>query len=488
MNHIKIIFFSLFLLLFVSEGKAQYRIELSVPQSAKDTLLFGHYFRTTLILKDSFYMDEKGVGIIQGEESLPGGLYTIYFPSGKRIDLLMDKDQEFSISSDPENIAESTHFKGSKNNELFYEYLARLNERRTESQNLQTRVKTPISENDSIAARKKLEKLNMEMEEYINNLIEKHPDLFLSKFLLAMKDVEVPDPPRDENGALIDSSFYAKYYRKHYFDNFDVSDVRLLRTPLYENKLKTFLDKWTYPVPDSIYKDVDWLIEESRADTFLFKYMLTTLFNHYVSSKYTGMDAIYTYIAEKYYIPEATWSSEEFINELKERVKVLKPILIGKTAPDVELVSVSDQHFQLAREDSALKRNPYVGERFMISEVKGDYTLLYFWEADCGHCRKSLPQLYELWQEMQSRDIDLRVIAVSMLGGIEGKVKWIDFINEHGLYGWVNAWNPYDFAYKDIYDLKSSNILYLLDDNHEIVAKNIGPEQAEKLIESLQRK
>ncbi len=483
MNPYRIILFSLISLLIVSSVSAQYKIKLKISSYPDTTLLFGHYFSESLMLKDTFYTDADGEAVIEGEEDLPGGMYTIFFPNRNRFDLLIDKDQEFSVQTDTVNILQNTRIEGSRNNELFYEYLSYLDEKRKESEKIQMRIRTPLSDEDSIAARNKLKEINAGIKDYIAEITGENPGLFFSRFLLSMKDIEVPEPPRDENGALIDSSFTAKYYKNHYFDYFDLSDVRLLRTPLYEPKLKTYLEKWVYPVPDSIYREVDWLIEKSRSDSILFKYMLTTLFNHYATSKYAGMDAAYVYIAEKYYIPEASWSRRDFISDLKERVEKVKPLLIGKKAPDIQLVKLSDEHFREAKNDTALKRNPYVGEMFNLSQIEGDYTILYFWEADCGHCKKTIPELYNLWERMQNKNINLRIISISMLGGIEGKEKWIDFVNENQIYGWINAWNPYDFSYKEAYDIQSSNILYLLDENKEIIAKKISPDQVETLIE-----
>jgi thiol-disulfide isomerase/thioredoxin len=200
------------------------------------------------------------------------------------------------------------------------------------------------------------------------------------------------------------------------------------------------------------------------------------------------MDAVYVYIAEKYYIPEAaSWSDPKFISDLKERVKTLSPLLIGKTAPDIELYSVPDDIFMLSITDTTVKKNPHTGQNFRLSQVKANYIIVYFWEAGCGHCKKSIPELHKLREKMKSEGV--QVVAVSLLGGVEGKVAWTDFVNEHRLYDWINAWNPYDFSYKEAFDIKSSNVLYLLDKDKKILAKNISPEQAEQIItDELKRK
>ena len=459
---------------------AQHKIDITMPVFSGDTLIFGHYFRETLIIKDSAVLDSKGKGIFEGNDILPGGLYTIYLPNKTRFDVIIDKDQFFSITADTTDLIRKTIIKDNEENELFFTYQKYIIDMRRSVAPIERRITKKISVEDSIKAKKELEAVNKEVTKYVEEVIQANQTLFISKFLMAMKEVEVPDPPRDQNGKITDSTFQYRYYKSHYFDNFDLSDVRLLRTPFYEKKLLTYLDKLVIPVPDTIYKEIDWLIEKSRADTFLFKYMLTTLFNHYAQSNFIGMDAIVVYIGEKYYIPEAIWSDKKFITDLQDRIKKLNPLLIGKVAPDVQLVRVSDEHFKLAVNDTLMRKNPYVGEFFNVSKVKAKFTILYFWEADCGHCKTSIPVLHKIYDKFKVNG--LQVIAVHMISGIEGKGKWTDFITKEKLYGWINAWNPYDYKYRDIYDVNSSNILYLFDENKKILAKRISPEVAEKII------
>lgn len=470
----------------VSNSYSQYKITFSIPNFPNDTLLFGHYFNESIMLQDSFFLDASGKATIKGGNNLPPGMYTVYFPNKNRFDLMVDKDQEFIVKTDTLDLLHHTVISGSVDNELFYEYLSYLDTRRKESQGIQQRIQNPVNKQDSISARKELETINEEVKHFVEGIIERGGNSFLSVFLLSMKEIEVPAAPTDEKGEVIDKNFQSRYYKEHYFEYFNLSDVRLLRTPVYERKVKTYLDKWIYPVPDSIYREVDMLIDKSRSDTLLFKYMLTTLFNYYAKSQYVGMDAVYAYIAKKYYIPEASWSSPDFISKLKERVVKIDPLIIGKTGPDIQLVKISDDQFMVAESDTALKRNPYIGEFFNLHQVEANFIILYFWESDCGHCKKTIPALHDLYERM--KDNGLQVVAISMLGGIEGKEKWTDFINEHSLYGWINAWNPYDFSYKEAYDVTSSNILYLLDANKEIIAKKIAPEQVEEIINNEMKK
>lgn len=477
--------FKLLLLLYIISGilnsglLAQHEIRISMPVFSGDTLILGHYFRESLIIQDTAILDSKGHGEFIGKNTLPSGLYLVYLPNRNRFDLLIDKNQKFSIQSDTSDLIRKTMISGDVENILFYKYQNYILDQRSKANDLQ-KILVNASKQDSAKIKESLDKINTEVFGYVKNLVDSNPGTFISKFLISLKDVEVPDPPRDIKGNITDSTFQVRYFKAHYFDNFDLSDVRLLRTPFYEKKLTFYLDNLVIPIPDTVNQEVDRLIQISRADTFLFKYMLTTLFNYYANSKYLSMDAVYVYIAEKYYIPEALWSDKKFIDDLKKRVEKIKPLLIGKIAPDVQFVSVPDDHFMVAAQDTGLKKNPYVGEFFNLKNVKADYLLLYFWEADCGHCKKAIPELHSVYERLKKQGV--QVIAVHMLQGIPGKEKWVDFVSGNNLYGWINAWNPYDFSYRDIYDVNSSNILYLFDKNKKILAKHISPEQAEQII------
>jgi len=476
-----IFYFLIFSLVFFNNCRlsGQHRIKITMPAFAGDTLILGHYFRESLIIQDSAILNNKGQGEFFGDKKLPSGLYLVYLPNKNRFDLLIDKNQVFSVVSDTIDLSRKTKITGDSDNILFYQYQSFIADQRDLANQLQKSLVSANSK-DSILIRSKIESINNEVIGYVSKLIDSNKESFLSKFLISLKEVEVPDPPRDEKGVITDSTYQVRYFKQHYFDFFDLSDVRLLRTPFYEKKLTYYLDNLVIPLPDSVYKEVDHLIQLSRADTFLFKYMLTTLFNYYANSKYLTMDAVYIYIAEKYYLPEASWSDKKFTEDLKKRVIKLKPLLIGKTAPDIQLVRVSDDHFMLAAEDTSLKRNPYVGDFFNLKNVSANFILLYFWEADCGHCKKSIPELHSFYERLKSKGV--QVIAVHMLSGIQGKEKWVDFVTVNNLYGWINAWNPYDFSYREIYDVTSSNILYLFDKDKKILAKHISPEQAEQII------
>lgn len=485
MRQLVILFIHLFIVLSLTNGNAQgYKIGVKINGLKDTSLILGHYLNKSMYPDDTTRIDSKGQGVFTGKKALPQGMYLIYLPDSRYFEVIMGKDQDFNLEVDTTNFLSSLSFKGSDENSLFVDFQRFMQGLRSQADSLTGKLKTaqePLHK-EELSAR--LRQMNEQRIKRIEEIVAGHPDYFASSFLRSTVDVKVPDPPKDEKGRIIDSTWQYYYFRNHYFDNFDISDPRMLRTPLYEDKIMTYLNKVVPQVPDSLIPEVDRLIEKSRSDSGLFRFMLITLFNHYGKSNIMGMDAVQMHIAEKYYLPESWWSDEKFMTDLKNRVAKSLPLLIGKTAPDMELMLVPADHFKASIADTSLKTNPHVGLKLSMHQLKSKYLVLLFWEAECAHCKKAVPDLYRYY-EQSLKDLGVSVLAISTLFGEDGKKQWIDFINEHGLYNWLNAWNPYSYQFKLDYDILSTPQIFLLDENKKILAKKIGPEQVEDIVRTL---
>ncbi|MEX0981853.1 MAG: thioredoxin-like domain-containing protein [Bacteroidales bacterium] len=459
-----------------------YEIRLNAPDFAGQEVILAEYFTNRMVPKDTARISIMGEALFSGKTAFEGGLYIMFFSPGYYFDFLLDKNQKFSVTTDSSDLAGKTTFDGSDENELFYAYKGYLTKQREIQKTYSEALNAAETGSDSSRIRKKMEDLNEEMADYIDRMISENSHSFFSTFLLATKEVHVPEEILRGTKREQDSIRYI-YYKDHYFDHFDLSDIRLLHTPLYEPKVKTYINNVVPRHPDSLIVAVDKLMEKARSNADIFRYMLITLFNNFAESKVMGMDKVYFHIAEKYYIPEATWSSEEFIEKLSENLEKSKPTFIGNVAPDFELKGIPRDHFQLAEMDTAIKSDPHIGYNFMLSQIPAEYTMLYFWEADCGHCKKSTPALYKVF--MKYKDQDVQALAVHVINSVEGKIKWVDFVNEYGTLEWINCWSPYDNEFRKLYNLQSFPQLFLLDKDKKIVAKSLSTEQVDDILSRL---
>jgi hypothetical protein len=477
-----------------SEG---YKIEIKVKGIKDSIIILGHHLASSLIPDDTVRADKNGYAVFKGKKILPQGMYIVFLPTKNYFDVIVGENQKFSVENDTSDLFKKIKFSGSKENQIFYDYQYFLSDKRDVIKKLQEDRKNAKTDAEKNKITEQMKTVDKEVRSLRDKITSENGNLFVAKFIKATQDIDVPEPPKDAKENITDSFFQYHYYRNHYFDNIDISDSRMLRTPIYEEKILTFIDKVIPQTPDSIYPIIDMYIAKSRTSPELFRYMLTTLFNHYGQSQIMGFDAIALYIADKYYIKEATWADTASIRKLKDQVIKRMPLNIGKVAPDIRLVFVSQEHFKQAKDSLPMKKDPYVGGFFNLTDIKSDFMILYFWEADCGHCKKATPQLYDIFtKKLKTKNIT--VVAINLLGGEEGKVKWIDFVNEHQcygnmtwddfsnkhiLYGWINAWNPYDYKFKELYDVVTTPSIYILDRSYKIIAKRIGPEQCEEIID-----
>lgn len=459
-----------------------YRIEIEMEGLSNDTLILGEYFTTRMVPKDTLVLDSEGKGVFQGPDSFDGGLYLIYLSPSYYFDLLLGDDQDLHIRADTSDLANSIIFEGSEDNRVFQEYKNYLQQKRGEQESQQSLLASASSEADSAKIKEAQKRINQDMERFMNLIESENSSLFVSDFIGATRE---PIPPEEllNGDRRHDDSVKYFYYKNHYLDRFDPFNIRLLHTPLYEGKIKNYLTRAIAQHPDSLIVAVDFLLNGARFNDELYRYMLITLFNHFAESKYMGMDVVYFHIAEQYYIPDATWSNADFIKKLKDNLELNKPSLIGQKAPNLILRKIPREHFLMAMEDTIIKKDPHIGQDFFIHDIDARFTILYFWEADCGHCKKATPALYDVYSRLKKKNVE--VISIHAINSVEGKILWVDFVNEHGLYDWINCWSPYSNEFRKLYNLQSYPQLIILDQDKKIVAKRITPEQAENIINNL---
>jgi thiol-disulfide isomerase/thioredoxin len=291
---------------------------------------------------------------------------------------------------------------------------------------------------------------------------------------------------------------------------------------------------------------VDNLISNSRHDKELFRYMLVSLFNKYATSQMMGMENVYVHIAGKFYIPEADWADKKFIDELREKIRRKKQSLIGMHAPEIKMIllpkkddaiedvrqalsEMKESGNVLLKDDARLKEeakkhkasNPKLSDSAAYSQVviseladklenilipkfegyvsmtdqKTRYLILYFWEPDCSHCIEATPKFSTAYDEKNLKAMGVEVMAVYLHKNINEWEKytkhigeWLDFIQKNKMQKWINVWEPFGYSqFRDKYDISSTPVLYLLDNDKKIIAKNIAWDQAIDLIEHLEK-
>ncbi|MCD4747525.1 MAG: DUF5106 domain-containing protein [Bacteroidales bacterium] len=463
--NIKIILLSLSFIIIAYNVTAKgdgYKISIKV-KGIKDTLCYlVNYYGDKTYFTDTARVSENGKFVFTGNEKLPGGIYIFAGEKkNKYFEFIINVEQNFSITTDTIDLNKNIIVKGSPENTLFLNYMNFNIRKFSDITALRNKINIIENNTDSISILKeKINLINKEIVNYKLNIIEEHPKTFISVLFKAMKEPDIPEPPLLKNGRK-DSTFAYRYYKAHYWDDIDLTDERLLRTPVFNNKLNKYFSKILVQHPDSIIKEADILIEKSRQNKEMFKYIIWYLTYTYETSDVMGFDEIFVHFVEKYYATgEAYWADSTIIKSITDRAAKLKPLLLNKTAPDLIMMDTNKQFVSM-------------------HHIFADFTLIFFYETDCGHCKKEINELKEFYD---NNDFGLEVFAVCTDTSfaewkkniIENKLKWVN----------VNGTRSISKDYHNLYDIYSTPTIYILDKNKKIIAKRLITEQIKPFLEN----
>jgi thiol-disulfide isomerase/thioredoxin len=444
-----------------SAPKPGYQLEFKVDGCVDGNIILAYYYGNKQYIKDSARADVACKFTFKGTESLDQGIYLVVLPpDNKYFEVVIDENQHFKMETTLAQPIASMKVTGSKENNDFYEYLKFINSKRDVTKPWTDRL-AELQKADSVGfmnhpefagLKEKLGKVDNEVKEYKEDFITRNDKSFMGKVFLASKDVEVPDPPKKADGT-IDSTFQYRYFKDHYWDNVDFTDGRLIRTPVFHSKLEQYMTKTIYQIPDSINKEADILIEKSRGHNDLFKYVVYWVTQHFETSKQMGMDAVFVHMAKKYYMTgQAFWADSATVAKVGERAQKLDWSLIGKVAPNLRMQGTDGQWQELHK-------------------IKADYTIAFFWDPECGHCKKVAPKVKEFYDQYKD-ELKLGMYAVGTQTE-DKRQAWLDFIKEKQL-NWINVCDPEQkTAYKYLYDIYSTPVIYILDKDKKIIAKRL---------------
>ena len=453
---------------YTQQGNAQnYNIDIRLNNCTDSVAYLAHYFDGKIFADDTTRL-VNGEGLFAKNKTLPQGIYVIYLPSQKYFDLLIGHDQEFSLTANPDDFIGSLQLTGAKETEAFHDFQQFMKAQNEKSKQLQEEYKKTESEADKEKYQQAYKNADIEVRAYIDRLSEKYPESFVGKFARLTLSPKVPDfskdvaddvPDRDKE---IQRKSYL-YNKDHYFDYVDFTDSRYLRTPIFKKKLDFFYEKILVQTPDTIVKESVKLIEKARPDSLFFQYITQYSLNYAVKSKIMGMDAAFVDLAKRYYLSgQANWADSTLLANIRERVIKTQFNLLGKKSQDL------------------LMQTPE-GEFVRLHEVEAPYTVLYFWEPDCGHCKKITPRIKtEILDTYKDKGIEVFAVYTQ-----DKKEEWKDAINDYDLYDFINCYDP-DFQtnFRLFYDVYSTPIIYLLDKDKNIIAKRLDVETVKTFLDN----
>lgn len=442
-----------------------------------------YYADTTTSVKGKFSFDGS---------AHPRGLYAVVLPGVKWFEFINDNEEVDMTIGDQVDMINSMKVNKSQNNKAFYEYIIFMTDKKKRGGKANEDYKKA---GDDEAAKKvamdEIKAIGKETTAGQKKFYEANKERFIGSMVRMSMDVELPDPPKDKDGNITDSNYVYNYYIEHYWDDIDFKDPAIVRTPVYHNKLdKYFSQQGLIQIPDSITKYAKILcdkMEYGSAENQVFQYTVHHITQKYESSKIMGMDKVFLFMADNFYCEpnnHAWWMNEENTEKLCGRADDIRRTIIGGPSPMLILPDSTEKNWI----------NSY--------KIDAEYTILYFWDPNCGHCKKTTPKLEHLYKEkFKERNIEIYAVGKATGEDFEAWKKYIrdndlSFINvglTDGIYKQamedprplLQYTTLQSLNYTDTYDIYSTPRIFILDKDKVIKFKQLSIGQLEEILDNL---
>ena len=464
----KKIYFTLFAAGLYHIAAAQ-SFKVTLQSSFKSGIAYlTHHAGTNLNVDDSAAVNSNGVAVFRSKGVLPSGIYAIVFPGKKyTADFLIGNEQEITIKADTADLIKMS-VTGSSENILFQQYqqfVAKqgklLNQERDAYNQSKTATDSSLHENN-------YRKYNTELNDYRSGIIKNKPASMMAIVLNAMKE---PPYPTKKPETRQDSLDNYQFYKTHYWDGITFMDDCVVRTPFFPTKLQRYYREVMPQEPDSIIKDADYKLLLARSSPEMYKYLLNWLTDEYMNPKYMGQDAVFVHLFDKYHSKGLSpWLNEKQNEAITRRAYMLMANLVGERAANLELLDTANKVSSLY-------------------DVNADYTVVVFWDPNCGHCKEEVPRVDSFYRAIWKAK-NVKVYAVMTEFDESG---WKTFINTHQLADWYHVHHTLEMmkadiegqkpSFKQLYDITQTPTLYLLDKEKRIVGKKLTLQQLNDLLQ-----
>lgn len=451
-----------FLFGFLASAQTGYKLEFKIDGLKDTTAYLGYYYGESTFVKDTAKVNSKGEFLFNGKQPLRQGVYFLVLNKTRIFEFLIGASQHFKMATNKDDYVKHMVITGDPDNKLFFENMIFNMERHKEAEPFIKIIQdSTLTEEQKKDARAAFAKVNDKVTTYQDEIISKHPATLTARIFKSNKPVKIPDPPKNADGS-IDSTFQLRWYREHFFDNFDLSDEALIQMPrpVYQEKINEYLDKLFVPHPDSLRQGIEKIVSLAKKTQETYKYAVWVCVLKYQQHEIMGLDEVYVNLYDKYFDKGEMdfWANAGLKKNLKDHADRLRKSLIGKTGAN------------LIMQDSNLKPRS-------LYDIKNKYTILFIFDPDCGHCKEETPKLVNFYNK---KKFDVEVFAVS---ADTSMVKMRNYIKDMNM-KWITVNGPRTYVgpYQDLYDAMTTPTLYVLDEKKKIIGKKIPAEKLEDFL------
>ena len=280
----------------------------------------------------------SGYKIFSNKTDYDEGIYVIADSKQNPLfEILIGRDQKFSIHVEELMDLKSYEVKGSKETESYFKVYSRTFYDRLHIKALESELKYHP---ENI---RKIDSIKNELYKYQESMLRKDDESFLNTYIKFTEDRPICDLP--------------------------LCDERILNSRLLKNKLDKYFDNSsTTQTPELICNKIDEFVLSTDECQEIRDYILWYLYSKYFNPEKTENELVYIHLVDEYFSKlEIENLTENIRKEIIRRADVLRKITIGQVAPSFQYIDEN-------------------GDMVDLDNIRSKFTVLFFYKPDCQKC------------------------------------------------------------------------------------------------------
>lgn len=423
-----------------------YIIQGTIENAEEGKVYLASYYGDSFTVVDSLESASGFFYFMLGEE-VPAGIYRIIFSTREHGVLNENRFVEFIFNKENFELVVTAGaqgpepvFQNSLENEVYTQFMAYELDYESAIMGLYNRLflQQPGS-CDSVTA-DQYDALQRDRTRFMDSLSARYPGLYAVRIMNAFRSPFTPGSMTHQER--IDT------LKISFFDHARIDDPALLYAPVYNFKLIDYLSLFKVDTLTLAEQEmefitaVDQIMDHVSSEPVLRDFVVDFLMEGF---EMLGMEQVQLHLADHYLDETCETDVAEMVRERMEGYRLMAP---GRTAPDFVVMDAE-------------------GSSHRLSMLERPYVLVVFWASSCIHCRETLPELLEWYQN--ENEIGLEVVAISMDTSTVEFERYIQQLQPT----WITAHDPlgWNGRIASQYYVYATPTMFLLDPYRKILAR-----------------
>jgi len=437
----------LLFVLFTTINSQSILIKINGLKNSRAALFSIELGQTSFI--ESIYSDSNGLFRISDNSKLYDGFYRLVFSNNSRFNFIYD-GKNIEIEANNNDISRTLKVNKSISNIQYLKYLKLSSEYKNErSKFLQALNEYKKDSPGLITIKNNFRIIQNQYRVFIDDYSQRKSKSFVARYILSAQE---PIIKLDLN-----SNEITEFLIKHFWDNVDFNDVRLLHSDLFINKTIEYLNYLSASQKDRAFLEkqyknaVDIILNKAKINELVYQQMAEYLLKGF---KNLGFDNVIDYIVDNYIITDNLCLDFSTENLIEMRINQAKIFTKDVKVPNIKL---PDLH----------------GKIINLYDVVADKILILFYSSHCPHCQEFLPELLEFYSQNKNK---FNIFGVSLDTNLQ---EWKNFV-ENNNYNWINVSDLKGWKSKVSFDfyIYATPTMFLVNKNFKIIGR---PKNLEEL-------